>query len=102
MFYSLACSLVYYCLFIIHIVTVTFKSGQTTATDFEGVLLEARGASNPDTIAYYGAWDILTSNLKTMDCGSGAAVSVTKLSHVSVACKKQLYHFRDNSRHCFL
>ena len=60
-------------------VTVKVKDGQTTATNFKGVLLQARKGSSPDTATYYGTWDVLSSDLKTINCGSGSTVSVKSI-----------------------
>ena len=62
--------------FSVGLVTVKVKDGQTTATDFKGVLLQARKGSSPDTATYYGTWDVLSSNLKTINCGAGVNVSL--------------------------
>ena len=48
-------------------VTVKVKDGQTTATNFKGVLLQARKGPSPDTATYYGTWDVLSSDLKTIN-----------------------------------
>ena len=65
--------------FILCTVTVKVKDGQTTATNFKGVLLQARKGSSPDTATYYGTWNVLSSNLKTINCGSGSTVSAKNI-----------------------
>ena len=59
--------------------TVTVKGEQHIhkhTESFKGVLLQARKGSSPDNATYYGTWDVLSSNLKTINCGSGTNVSL--------------------------
>ena len=62
--------------FSVGLVTVKVKDGQDTATNFKGVLLQARKGSSPDTATYYGTWDVLSSNLRILNCGAGTDVSL--------------------------
>ena len=67
------------------------KDGQDTATNFKGVLLQARKGSSPNTAEYYGTWDVLSSNLRILNCGTGANVSLKISLNVYLHCLTSIY-----------